>query len=184
MQDSYFTFQVSKEDKISPAAFGYWSVRWAADAAKGYTDDESDYWNSFHMYLQVLALFTASYWVYAIKILSVSEEIIDEFEIGFNDSISDLLEPDGQPLSERNKKLLYAYSRKYLFSMFDEFGETEKTDAPFSVLSANFIEMIEYYFLEKNKMDILERMRITNQIAEIPLCAFEVLKVKGLNFHA
>ena len=185
-QESHFTFDISKEDKISPAGYGYWSVRWASDSSRGYLKDEtSEYWKTFHMHLNLQALFIASYWVYAIQISGAPEDIIEKFEIGFKDGLKDLLEPDGTPLSERNGEFLYAYYRRYFVSLNEELGNPESNSgAVFSDLSEKFIESIEYYFFKEDKMGVAERIRLTHQIAGMPLVVFDVLKKQGLEFHA
>ena len=186
MQDSYFTINVAKNEKISPAAYGYWSVRWAADAAKKYQESESPgYWKSAQMYLHLLSLFTACYWAYAIHILNAPATIIEKLEVGFNDCLKDLLEPDGNPAPERSKKLLYAYNKRYFLTLSEELANPGNTShALFSDLSAKFIEFVEYYFFKETGIDISERIRIHHQAADIPLIIFNALKELELEYHA
>ena len=186
MQDSYFTLNIAKDEKISPAAYGYWSVRWAADAARKYQASEnSDYWQTFHMYLHLLSLFTASYWVYAIRISNAPETIIEKLELGFNDCLNDLLEPDGSPLSEKNKKLLYAYYRRYFVTLSEELAEPENSsNAPFSDLSEKFIEFVDYYFFKETNIGAIEKTRLSHQSADMPLIIFNLLKEQQLEYHA
>jgi len=186
MQDSHFTLSIAPDEKISPEAYGYWSVRWAADTARKYQESEtSDYWQTYHMYLHLLSLFTASYWVYAIKVSNAPETIVEKLEIGFNDCLSDLLEPDGSPLSEQSKKLLYAYYRRYFVTLSDELdGPENHSKAPFSDLSEKFIEFVDYYFFKEKNMDLMERTLLFNQAADMPLIIFNLLKEQQLEYHA
>lgn len=124
MNNSYFTLESNYDTKISPSAFGYWSVRWAADVAENCLNNIKDErMLSFDMYMQYLSLTMSSYWAYAITVLNAPQSVVEDFEIGFNDSLNDLLEPNGSSLSERSKKYLYAYHKKY-FSILMESSET------------------------------------------------------------
>jgi hypothetical protein len=184
MSNSYFTIDSNTEEKISPAAFGYWSVRWSAEVASTNLDGEGDVrMQSFNMYMQYLSLALSSYWVYSILILNVSEDFVEEFEIGFNDCLNELNEPSGASLSQKNRKYIYVLYRKYFVTIKESF-DIESGDIDFSDLVSGFIEFVEYFVLDKQKMDIMQATLMYHKVSDLVAAVFETLNQKRLEFHA
>lgn len=196
MSKGSFLFPALTEEKIPPAAFGYWSIRWSAeladktltDLSSGSFEGCSTYMNSYLTGLQLLALYASSYWAYAIYMLGTPAECIEEMKIGMNDYIKEYGGPNGGVISNELIAVFDSFFKRSLRAISDDLGEDSKPGAfnpDINNVAKSFVEALEFYhFRDGNVMPEIEKTYIGHQIADIQLNMFNALKSQGLTFNA
>ncbi len=193
-----FVFSNTSNDEIPPDAFGYWSVRWsdkhAQQSLDGIKNDRagccSTYMQSFFTYLQLVSVYTASYWVYAIYMTDASTEVMDRMKKGTSDSIKEFSDPNGNQFTNELTDVFDRFFKRYFTAIINDIKEANITDAnvynpDINNLAKSFVELVEYYnFKDGEKMSEIDRMYIGNFVADIPNSIFEALKEQGLVFEA
>lgn len=198
MKNGIFYFPELNEENVRPAAFGYWALRWSDEYACDKLEElmesniagSTSYVQSYLTRLQLLALYTASYWAYAIFILNVPADYIEEIRTGMNDAIKEYKGPDRGPISEQ---FISAYNSFFQWS-FQSIGEDIKNiensepdvfNPDISNMSKYFIEAIEHYHFKNGEvMPEIEKTYIGHLVAEIPLKMFSLLNRQGVAFNA
>ncbi len=190
----YFNFPAIGNEQIPPAHFGYWSVRWSDELASksleelsgGSLEGCSIYMGSYLTKLQLLALYTASYWAYAVYILGVPSECVDQMKIGLTDSIKEYSNPDGGQISENFIELFHSFFKRSFKSIGDDINDTsdpEVFNPDINNVAKSFNEAIEFYnFRDGRIMPELEKTYIGHIVANIPLSLFEALKEQNLEY--
>ena len=182
--------------RLPPSHFGYWSIWWSDGHAevtidalgKGRLDGCSTYMQSYLTRLQLLALYTASYWAYAIHILGIPAEISDDMKKGLDDSIREFSNPDGSKISEDFVQVFYVFFGRMVTAIEDDFNNPPSQDAfipDCNKVGQSFAEATQHYhFTDGEVMPEIERTYLTNMVASSPLELFQSLQEQKLKFCA
>ncbi len=202
-KDPHFVFEKINQEKISLAAFGYLSVTTSATSAMTFldglirADPESiqnkmnmqymQYMQSFPAYVEAVAIDTASHWAYAMFVLNIPSQHLDEMHKGLDDAIKELKLPDNTPFSDNVIKIFGNSFHRYLKAINADKHSNHQTDEFIPGIcetSKAFINSIEHYCLEKNqKIGIAEKFYLEQLIAETrPWVVFEMLEQQELIF--
>ncbi|WNB77335.1 hypothetical protein [Methylomonas koyamae] len=184
---------------MSSAAYGYWSVRWPSFAwpeVRGHSDfsdiqvlENCSYLQSLITYLQNHAVITASYWIYAVYLLGLPEEQIDELTKGMMTSV-DELQFEGKPLDPEAVELFIEFFNKYYRAIYDDIWGGKKTEPGVlqfdcGCLSRLFIKDIEEYNFSSNEsIGVIESLYIQQLVAAKPLALFDSLKEQQVYFDS
>ena len=137
--------------------------------------------------LQLLALYAASYWAYAVYYLGVSSECVDEMKIGLSDSIKEFSDPDGKAMSQEFIEVFHSFFKRSFKAIGDDINSPDEPgvfNPDINNLAKSFNEAIEYYhFRDGNVMPELEKTYIGHIVANIPVSLFEALKSQGLEYN-
>ena len=197
MATPHFLFINSGEEQFPPAAFGYWSVRWSDKLAHSFLDGINDgdidgcatYMQSFVTYLQLVAMYTASYWAYTAYVLNVSDQsVVEEMGEGLKDSIKEFHVSDGTPFTDELIDVFRSSFQKYFKAIGDDMIYFNNQAGGFNPdicnLSKLFIEAIEFYnFNDNSKMGEIEKTYYGHLVADTPMSVFNSLKQQGLIFQ-
>jgi hypothetical protein len=187
-------FRFPSTADIPPSHYGYWSLRWSDDLAgkslielsSGSLDGCSKYMDTYLTRLQLLALYTASYWAYAVYILGVPSECVDEMKKGMNDSIKEYRDPEGGKISDQFIDTYQSFFKRSLKAISDDINNPAEQGAfnpDISNVAKSFNEAIEYYnFRDGAIMPEVEKTYIGMIVANIPLSLFEALKSQDLKY--
>lgn len=190
----YFKFPAIGDEQIPPAHFGYWSLRWSDELANqsleelsgGSLDGCSRYMGSYLTKLQLLALYTASYWSYAVYILGVPSECVDQMKVGLTDSIKEYSDPNGEAISEKFIEVFHSFFKRSFKSIGDDLNDTpdpEVYNPDINHVAKSFNEAVEFYnFRDGKSMPELEKTYIGHIVADIPLSLFQALKDQNLEY--
>ena len=194
MDNGYFSFPPSNSEKISPTAFGYWSVRWAdglvSNAQSMLTDGDlsrcSTYLNSYLVELQLLALYSSAYSAYVIYLLEVPTECLEEMEAGRNDSIKERKGPNGTEITDEIINIYNSFFQGFSRAIRDDWNNSPNPDVinpDINSVAKYFIEGIEHYYFKGDiEMPEMEKFRVGHFIATIPIDLFQALKSQGLEY--
>lgn len=190
----FFRFPSIANENITPSHYGYWSLRWSDDLAgksleelsSGSLDGCSKYMGSYLTRLQLLALYTASYWAYAVYILGVPSECVDEMKKGMNDSIKEYRDPDGGKISDQFVDVYHSFFKRSFKAIGDDINDPVEQgvfNPDINNVAKSFNEAVEYYnFRDGVIMPEVEKTYIGMIVANIPLSLFEALKFQGLEY--
>jgi len=198
LKKGIFIFPELQEEEVKPDAFGYWSVRLSDDLAckklnelmESKITGSSAYIQSYLTRLQLLALYTAVYWAYAILILGTPEEYVENMKIGMNDSIKEYSGPNGENISNEGIALSESFFKESFKCIGEDIRNIEDTDSDvfnpdISNMAKYFIEAIEHYHFNNGAaMPEIEKTYIGHLVAEVPLKMFSVLNRQGIVFNA
>ena len=149
----------------------------------------SAYIQSYLTRLQLLALYTAAYWAYAILILGTPEEYVENMKIGMNDSIKEYGGPSGGVISNEGVALFDSFFKESFKCIGEEMRNLDDTDPDvfnpdISNMAKYFIEAIEHYHFNNGAaMPEIEKTYIAHLVAEIPSNMFSALQKLGVVFH-
>ena len=195
-----FVLRGGNNEVISPAQFGYWSVRWSIDNTSGTEEEISNQSNThprfskciveneFIARLQFMALYTAAYWAYAVLILGVPITVVKQMEVGLGDAIKGLTTPKGEPYRKEFVDLFSAsFSRYYEAMQTDIRSDSDPNvyNPHVNELAKCAVTMFSKLFPQLNKTGTdqladaqfeVELMSFRHLVADIPIDLFRALK--------
>jgi len=188
----YFQIGRKKTERLTAQQFGYWSLRWATDnvaaaiqrfkspqhSGARYAAEFSE--GEYYLKLQLLALYGAIYWVYAISTPEVTASTRDNMNVGFSDSVKDLRNPLGNTLSAVEENYFLASFNIYIESILADMSAAGDHDLgvfrpEVSKVSVAFFENIAIAYPKLSSTTALDRLSLSHNIAEIPLIMFKAL---------
>jgi hypothetical protein len=183
----------STGEKMNPAEYGYWTVKWAHDGAIGSLEQlkgpEYD-WSSlvkairitnFPVYLQLISIYIAAYWCYATEILHIPSHVPIEMKRGLDDGIKQLKQGNGNPLNEEQVKYLRGSISVYLNAGLEDLTNSQIADPniynpDISVVAKKHIEIISKFYSKNEVLNELDRMAIGHFVADIPINLYRTLQ--------
>lgn len=205
----FFEMPEFHDKKIPPSHFGYWLVRWSDEAVQEKITEmakelheidngtQKPYLASYFVRLQLLALYSASYYAFSSTYFTLSNSCYKEIDKGMLDSIKEYKGADGAKIPDDYvihfmgwvKKFREELSMYILFEKSEDFGVTtiqntlsseSKYADRFSVV---FIEsMQEALSLSDRTLDESDKSFIKRHISEIPDSVIISLKIAHLKY--
>lgn len=193
MHTGHFLLGKEKLEQLSPKHYGYWLIRWSNDNAVATLNqivsqelNPSTYSTAFkkseyYASLQLIALYAACYWVFAVAILTVPTDANEEMKHGLDDGINDLRNPLETELSSSEESYFRTSFRLYIQAILDEKEHASTSDPSVirpevSLVSQAFFEQISIAYSDLRSTSFLDRSLLAHQIAEIPPSIFAALQ--------
>ena len=192
MANGYFLISSDGGERLSPAQYGYWLVRWSHDNAIGSLEElkgknfaqsplaKAINVASFWAYIQLLAIYIASYWFYASEFLHVNEDQ-SEMKVGLDDGIKDLRQGNGEYLSSFQEKYLRGSISAYLNANIEDIVASRRDDPRIfkpdaSVLARKFFEITVPLYPDIKNASITDQMLIGHFVADMPVYLYKALQ--------
>lgn len=178
---------------LSAKEYGYWSLRWSHDNAEQAIKDlgsiafkdlpivsqaqKDPFWLQFHL----IALYTASYWMFASTFPHLKKTISTEtytatlasMKVGLTDGIRDLRQYDGQPYSKELSSLFMDAFGTFHTTVRDDLvgatgADSNVVNVNLSRTSSEFINgLARFYKINLTEIDILSELTLANFIDDI-----------------
>ncbi len=192
MAKGHFLVGSDGGERLSPAQYGYWLVKWSHDNAiesleelKSKTFARSPLARAinaanFWAYIQLLAIFIATYWFYASEYLHVVEDQ-SEMKIGLDDAIKELRLSNGERYSGFQEKYLRGSISAYVNANYEDIVASQKDDPSIfkpdaSVLSRKFFELIGPPYPNIKSLTAADQLLIGHFVADLPVYLCKALR--------
>jgi len=189
-----FVFTKNGNDSISPAHYGYYSVRWAFDQTQASLDGllkiecsknsliSKINFSQFPAELQYMALYVAAYLTYASYFCNAPTAISDDMKRGIDDGIKDLRMPTGVPYDKELIDFFKGAIGLYYQAQMNDLARNE-TDNTFNMqgcdAAKDFVEMLcrSYSHSVNDAVDLLEVITNLNNVIGISVMnTYEVVQ--------
>jgi hypothetical protein len=176
-----FVFTKQGNESISPAHYGYYSVKWAYDLTQASLDRllkvecskngliSKIKFSQFPTELQYIALYIAAYLTYAFQVCNAPAAISNDMKRGVDDGIKDLRMPTGVPYDKELIDFLKGLIGIYFQTQTNDFDRKD-SDNTFNIhgceAAKNFVEMLcrSYSHSVNDSVDLLEVMTNLNAV--------------------
>ncbi len=202
-----FTFG-GKKDQMTPKQFGNFAVTWSVNLSAEAVDAicKSDHGSGDatgpsliariakrkeSAHLELLAIHAASYLCYAIAVLNVQKQVVEEMRPGIVDGIATIQREKGKSLPEQQQQYIHRLIGEYCKTVMSDF-HTEKDPRAIDVNgSATFRLFLRHvipaysedYDQPENFSDIETTFVLSHSVADSVVGLMMALKTQGLVFH-
>ncbi|WP_296217661.1 hypothetical protein [Pseudomonas sp. UBA2684] len=138
--------------------------------------------NPFPLELQLIALHSSIYWVYALSVSKAPESIVTELNRGLEVGLSKLHDPQGAPF-DTSLKELYMISFKAYFSAQTKVFNDHEGDYPDLVSQSFFHILSQVYKVNPGQIETITRFHLGHIIDDLTPTHLIILKNElGISF--
>lgn len=196
----YYTFSKRGDQKITPQQFGYYSLRWGFDIAKGSLNDfcsevkqpgafaRKIIAQPFAAEMQFMALAGAAYWICATVICNAPSQIMPDLHVGLEDALNDCRDPSGNSY-DKDLREIFKYSfGKYFDAMKHEFANPPKPGSFIpdgSQAGSEFFKLTSKIYQASPAPTCLPEVMLGQRATDLTTDIFTyVMENEGLEFHS